>query len=212
MKSFKQLTEIIEVPMKRATSLPDLDQHYKDIQSAAEKIHDKPKLTSDEFDHVYNYSKYNFRGINRHLRDHEHDFNTYSEIPHIDSAIAKHKVKDDIHVYRRFSHEQPHMLDTAEIGDTVHDKGFVSTTLDGGHTGFIHTAHPKDDSLIKIHIPKGSHAMYLNKHRASHFPDEHEVLLPRGSKFKYTGKSTFINHLGQDVTIHHLTHIPEGTE
>jgi hypothetical protein len=63
--------------------------------------------------------------------------------------------------------------------------------------------------LAHINVPKGSKVIYLNPHGKG-ITHEHEVLLPRDSKFKYMGKDIHkIPNTVDEYHIHHLTHIPE---
>lgn len=82
--------------------------------------------------------------------------------------------KEDIVVYRVMG---------MGIKDKIHDRGFVSTAYDlkvaQGFKGYT-DAKVSDFPIIKIIIPKGSHAVKLSDEFGK---GESEILLPRGANF-----------------------------
>ncbi len=113
----------------------------------------------------------------------------------LDSAIYKIKTNEPVTVYRGFG-TLSNTIAKAKVGQSIQDRGFVSTSLSA------HAASTFSDSktLAKIDIPKGSPALYMG-HVTK---DEAEVLLPRGTQFVVTGRSS--TKIGNDkFTVVHFT-------
>jgi hypothetical protein len=201
MKTFNELLETIKVPMNSKHKETD------EIDSIGNGLHDHSPMNPDESGAVSNYSSSEFVPINKELReDYKHSHTTQDRADNINSAIKKHVTKEPSVVWRIINHTSPHLLSGANPGDTVRDKGFISTTLSGDYAKkFIDASNQfgEDGHIAKIHLPKGSNALYLNQADLSHHYMEHEVLLPSGSRFKYDKKRTVGN-----ITVHHMTHIP----
>jgi hypothetical protein len=227
MKSFKQLFENHEEWLGTANPkdletgegifASDGPPHH--IVSASQNLHQRHNFTHDEFTSVNAYIGANnlpennmfkgYRAINGHLRGTLHSDATLpsfhlknldknlldKHISNLDSAIAKHTTEHPIHLWRGF-HRDARVQDLTP-GDIFHDKGFVSTTTDPSY------AKQMRHVVAHIKVPKGSKALAVNKY---HFDNdwEHEVLLPRNSKFRYEG---YTDH--GTTRIHHLEHIPE---
>lgn len=233
MKTFKQLIKESEDYLGTDNSLhghePGLNgygKHQKLLKDATENLHKYEGIEPHEAVSLHGYIhgnalpelKYHqnqqwagYELINNHNRHSNLHGETKeiveNHIKNIDSAIAKHTTDHHIHVWRGIG---DNILHNVKKGDIVHDKGFVSTSVDPDHarsfgnTGVGVYAH--------INIPKGSKALSVNKYpkvrnhnddRGISAPNENEVILPRGSKFRYEGKS-----LQGGKEVHHLTHIP----
>jgi hypothetical protein len=173
-----------------------------------------------------------YRAINNQLRnsgsteDSLKDIKVSDHIKNIDSVLSKHTTMKPATVWRGLAglsntHEVPNQLNAMKPGDTFHDKGFVSTTVEPYTAdSFSRTYHKNPNDITKmerhfakIHIPKGSKALYLNSHKRDlGIGYEHEVLLPRGSKFRYEGKTVHPTSLHgyqnyDEDHIHHLTYL-----
>jgi phage-related protein (TIGR01555 family) len=74
-----------------------------------------------------------------------------------------------------------------EVGGTIQDRGFVSTTIDPSvASGFVRT---DTGMVMKITAPAGSRGIYMGAgppQNLSAFSKERELLLDRGSKFRIT--------------------------
>jgi hypothetical protein len=201
VKTLKQLDEILKVKFLGDGDKARSEAHNPNVLDITRKIHDTPGISTAQHETINNYTHFGYRHINESLRS--GDGWHKAEGDQIDKAIRKHSVKEDTHVHRIFDSGVTNMLDGAEPGDTVRDKGIVSTTLDG-NVKFLNKGSSRHH-IAKIKIPKGSHALALNNYKGlSQYPHEHEVLLPPGSKFKYRRKQVYKNFI-----IHHLDHIPE---
>jgi hypothetical protein len=214
------------------------DHNYKDYSDGAETLnnvkhdlHPKHNLSNDESGSLLHYAKDNlhhhwplsgYRMINKFHRGdlperyHDYGKEIQETSNHIDSAIAKHKTNHDLHVWRGLGQDPYHgngdtvqkQVSSLNPGDTFHDKGYVSTTaFPSAARAFGGTVGSNEDHLLHIHVPKGSNAVSLNTYGLGH-AHEHEVLLPRNSKFRYDGKEEHEEHSGfRKVIIHHLTHL-----
>lgn len=202
------------------TPIEDHEKHSLGLYSGAHGFEDRLS------EHTSNYKL-----INHYHRNGEHSCEGLNDkIKHIssnlDSAIKKHTTDHPVHVWRGMSgitdnDEGPaQQLTKMKHGDTFHDKGYMSTSLlPTVAKGFskVYRNHPTekhtvlmDEHLAHIKVPKGSRAIYLNQHYKS-LRHEHEVLLPRNSKFQYNGSTTHEHDNGDRTIIHHLTHIPESS-
>jgi hypothetical protein len=197
-------------------------------REASEKLHAPQEMSPEEIHSVHSYiggrpikvntyltglngnkipSHKDYTGydaINGHLRGHQeypeveaNHLNHY--IRHIDSAIAKHKTEDDLHTWRAIAKGIP-SFDSLKPGDTFHDKGFVSTTV---KPSYISNWSQEYSHKTRIHVPKGSNALAINKYSDKFNNDyEHEVILPRNAKFRYEGL-----YSDEGTPVHHLTYL-----
>lgn len=100
----------------------------------------------------------------------------------LDDAIAKSQTKQNIVVYRGVSTK---FLGDAKPGDTITDKGFVSTSQTphvAGSGAWMHAhggAH-----VVEIRVPAGAHAASINQLDDHIHAVQGEVLLPRDSVFR----------------------------
>jgi hypothetical protein len=108
----------------------------------------------------------------------------------IDGVMSRNKTDRALVVYR--SAASPELLalyDKAAAGQTgsvIEDKAYVSTGLvkAGGPARRYGDERRADKVLMEIKVPKGTPSMAL-EHVGN--AREHELLLPRGSRFKVTG-------------------------
>ncbi|HHT7068177.1 ADP-ribosyltransferase [Bacillus cereus] len=177
------------------------------------------KLTKSELAAMKKYTGDDYDALNTYLRTGE-IMSGYSKkdlkqtIAFMDKAIQRASLPEEITVYRRSTEQEfkrdknflKHMFNldldsldsfetyikkaidlvNANVGKTNIDKAYRSTSLKSEGSGdpfFL-----KRPIRVEITIPKGTHAPYLES--ISSFPEEKEILLPHGSKFKLTGAST----------------------
>lgn len=134
--------------------------------------------------------------VNGDIRRGQPSEKTAKMMQHIDAAIAKERTTADLTVYRAMAgttryDTKPGNMETVDdglpIGSIITDPGFVSTTADyDSATVFAKLA--RDPVIMKIRIPKGSNALHLHPGRTAH-PREHEILLPRGSRFRVISRT-----------------------
>jgi hypothetical protein len=102
---------------------------------------------------------------------------------HLDTAIRKSKIKEDITTYRGVKEPAKFFGENVKIGTVIVDNGYISTSKNPS------TGHgwSGDGLVAKIKLPKGSSALDVSP--MSLHSSEAEVLLPRGSMFKIVGVS-----------------------
>ena len=152
-------------------------------------------LTSGETEAFIGYSKHGDGPINNFLRsgtlgDESNDFypqkpsTVKKRIKHLDDAIAKSTIPEDVVVVRGFTHNGfvQKMQSGQDLTNAIfHDNAFVSTSInaEGGFSGSV---------KMRIHVPKGSKGAYMDGNmNLTKFPGEQEILLGRDSNFKIKG-------------------------
>ena len=133
--------------------------------------------------HTYTGSAHH--SINAKLRAGQ-DVGAYAEtVQHLDTLTKRSKLVDDHVLWRGVSSAGMHHVTSLEPGGHYHDPGFTSTSHNQNtarsFAGF-------GGVLMAIRAKKGSsgvHAGDLGMHTA-----EHEVILPKGSKLRYAGRSS----------------------
>lgn len=110
------------------------------------------------------------------------------QVKTMDAAIERSIVDRDVVAYRGTTTDWLGDVDGL-AGTIIHDKGFVSTSLDSD-IGRKFVGYKEEENLsaalMEITIPKGSRAAYLDTLNANSKPWERELLLPRGSSFRVT--------------------------
>ena len=225
MKRFKLFLEALGIDdITKLHPSTEFSSIAKMIGPHGEKLHKVKKLTNDQEYNLGSYSGASHYNINMHHRglpkpdgtpiNHE---SAKRQSKFIDAAIKKHKTEDDATVWRGINHDA--VKDLKE-GEHFHDKGYVSTSLNPLISGTFGGSHHDPEKgyqkhFMKIHLPKGSTAMYLNSYpNIGAIRGEHEVLLPRNSKFRYDKQETKDVSNGlykSEQVIHHVTHIPEDS-
>lgn len=97
-----------------------------------------------------------------------------SHVMGLDSAIAKSRTTEDVHLYRGVGTPNRYGLP----GEIYHDHGFVSTSFDQEKA----MNFSKNRGMAHIYIRKGLKALVLDGY--SEHSTEGEALLPRDSKFR----------------------------
>lgn len=100
----------------------------------------------------------------------------------LDKSMSKASLKEDTIAYRYFDKNvgDVSFLDKLSKEDLFQDNGFCSTTID------IHRVSGRK-IIAEIFVPKGFKA--IPSWSISKYPGEEELILNRGTKFKYTGKN-----------------------
>ena len=160
-------------------------------------------LPPDQYSSVRGYAGSDYVPINDHLRkgakvpSHYAGSTTFPDrIQHIDHAISRASVPDDVIVYRGIKTRRAIPLAKMK-GKTIVDKGFVSTTLDR-EKAFSFVGGADEIFICKIRVPKGTKAGYLG---LKEFPyaSEQELLLGRNTKLKVLGTSKGVSPPGVRV-------------
>jgi hypothetical protein len=157
----------------------------------------KKKLSQKEGDALKAYSSEPFDNLstdytkmNNHLRgkDKKPSKETRDAIKQVDAAINKGNIPQDTTVFRGFPPSVLGSDPSKLVGKTITDKAYTSSSL----SERVASQFSKD-LIAEIKIPKGSKGAFmdatLNKSDLEQLgrDPEHELLLPRGSKFRISG-------------------------
>lgn len=144
---------------------------------------DKLSLNKKEIDSVHTYTTNAFGEINKHLRSNESTTKENKDhIENLKSVMEKSTLSEGMQLFRgsttealqgMFGTSDPKELKSL-VGKTVHDKAFVSTT--------VNEKTLSGNVTFKIKAAAGSKGLIIDGE--SKFPNENEILLPAGSKFK----------------------------
>lgn len=143
------------------------------------------KLSRDEQNALDNYAGAGYRRINDKLRFGT-GFSSITEeqIIHIDSAMSKSALTEDVVVYRGM--KTAHLFPLKE-GTEFIDKSYVSTTLKPEKANHFARLQDGPTAIVKIIVPAGTNVA-IPAGRLTHngkLYDEAEILLPRGQRFKF---------------------------
>jgi len=133
---------------------------------------------------ISDYSKDDSSEINRHLRGQttENIGEVYAKVQKLDKAFeVMPRTPEDMKVARFVRGDVAGLMTP---GTTFKDNGFISTTIDPDMS--FESFEGEADWKIHIAVPKGSKAIYVAE--KSQYPWEQELLLPRGSQMRVTGK------------------------
>ena len=147
------------------------------------------EMTADDLKGVDVYVGGRFSNINDGLRGTEKlDDVDKAAIKGLDSAIAKSESPEDVVVFRGAT-GVGFLGDPAKlVGKTIKEKGYTSTTLmEDVANGFAYSKVDQDDARFEIKVPKGSKMLSVDSLLGEDSLNQHEMVLPRGSKFKVTG-------------------------
>lgn len=122
--------------------------------------------------------------INNHLRGKATDRigEVYGQVQKLDQAFeVMPRVPEDMKVARFVKGD---IADMMQPGAVFKDKGFISTTINPDLA--FESYDGEADWKIHINVPKGSKGIYVAE--KSNYAWEKELLLPRNSEMKVTGK------------------------
>lgn len=161
---------------------------------------------------VVDYQTVGYRDINADLRgtgdrgDYYTEAEVKDDVKDIDAAIALNKVSEDTVVYRGINGPLADKLINGRIGMSLTDKGYASTTKDDVVAHKFASkfgADPNQPSVLaRITIPAGHNALDMAQVPGHVHDDEHEVLLPRGSKFTVTNYGPTHPGNGERAEVH----------
>ena len=150
----------------------------------------KAKLTQVEKDTVISYTGSGYKGMNNLLRK-GGDYEGVSEklltekVHDMDKAVYKGTLSTDTVVWRGVGTD---ISATLKAGMKFKDNGFVSTSLMAQVSAdFAGGERPEERTMIRIKVPKGSHAAIPDG--MSNIKEEAEVVLPRSTEFKIVSES-----------------------
>jgi len=116
-------------------------------------------------------------------------------------AIENHPLPNGVWAYRGVHGPHADKLATIGPGDTFHNEGFASTTLDPKRA--THFARGRD--ILAVHLPKGSPAFYVSHPEFNGHTSEREMLLPSQTHFRYSHHEDIHN-----VPVHSYDGRPTG--
>lgn len=164
-------------------------------------------LTFDEQTAISDYTGIAYGGINACARDEDYSNPRYPDAAKqtklLDAAIDKTQLPFDVLLKRGTAHE-PLYNDiengVVKVGDTIWDKGFLSTTA---VSGVIDDFLSANNYRIEFNIiaKAGAKAAYLNANNLSRINTEAEVLLPRNAKITITAISKYTKNNRETMLI-----------
>lgn len=102
-------------------------------------------------------------------------------------TVKNAKLPEDVILYRGAALDEPTIESLGSTRDnTFQDKGFVSTSVKPGIA--VTTGGEVPNTIFQIFARKGSAGLCVAPF--SEYPEEDEVLLPAGAKFRYVGMKT----------------------
>lgn len=134
----------------------------------------RAQLSPEEKDSLVDYTL-NSDAVNGKLRS---GFGGGNQVNAMDAAIARSTLPEEAILWRGMSHDPG-----LKRGDSFGDSAFVSTSADRG----IAEEFAKGGVLFSIKAPKGAHAADMEGLSPS-YGSESEILLPRNSQFRVTGR------------------------
>lgn len=182
------------------------DEEHEHQHTQVAPFH-QDKATQDERYAVSDYTD-SSTPINSmlHMHNKGHDISTQNKAQyrdtakHLDSALNGHTTHEDTHVYTGIKYSPAkhfkRVAGKVPISVNVHLPAYTSTStsVTAARSFSEHTSHPNDERhgvdseshecrhIIKIHVPKGTHAMSLRD--SSCVPEEKEILLHRGHELE----------------------------
>lgn len=119
----------------------------------------------------------------------------------LDKAVKEHHLPEGVKLYRGIPKE---FAPDFKVGSTVDDKAFVSTTKDRWTAqSFIEDSYGEGQAVvITIRMPQGgARGLDVNKKipvEKNFYDDQHEVILPRGSRFHVESNQVHqgVQHIG----------------
>jgi hypothetical protein len=168
--------------MSWTTNAAEFDEGEKEaVKWGTENLSPEVNQTDKEREAIELYQSSGYRTINGCLRGEEKaDSETRGTIKKMDSLLEKSQTKEDVTAYRGVDEKTFEKL-SGEGMKSFQDKGFVSTSL---NSGFAKTYAEENGGTIKIEVPKGTNAYFLNNRYLSTMKHEHELLLSRGKTFE----------------------------
>jgi hypothetical protein len=149
------------------------------------------ELGAAEKDALRVYSGGEFEDINAHFREGDAVGPRLSGIiSKMDSAFQSASLPSDTVVYRAIDAEGwAAMQRSIAVGGVLEDKAYTSTSLSPkAMASFSSLMHRNGGAVsLEIHVPKGARAIYMPS--LSEHPEEKELLLNRGTKYRVVSKT-----------------------
>jgi hypothetical protein len=197
-------------------SRPNFDEgtpeHHDHIHGKVAK-ENTSKLSVGERNAIHHYTRGSLAlntALHKHhtkgtpLTDDEHEHATQ-----LSNAMHKHKTSEDIHVYTGLKKSPVEHFNAPKENAKVHLPAYTSTSSsqktasnfasdsthkNDKHHDVKHNPEWGAQHILKLHVPKGTHAVSVKKR--SEFEHEHEVTLDRGHDIEIHHTP---EHLGNNV-------------
>ncbi len=191
------------------------DQFKKDIKSGLKNDYDEAlhehaqKNLTGDISHIDTNAKRSiqrwteadgYKAINGHLRG-KPDLMGQKLSEHLEKAVGGHSLPNSVWAYRGIHGPHADNLRSLKSGDTFHNAGFASTTLDPKRA--THFARGSD--ILAMHLPKGTSALYVSHPQLNGHTSEREMLLNHGTQFRYSHSEDVHN-----VPVYHYSGAPTG--
>jgi hypothetical protein len=183
-----------QVPVVRAPAVPPV-AGVADFQAKIYPAVDKTSFTPAEVAAVKTYTgKAFYSKTNPSLRTGDPPLSPYQKgmVKKLDAAFSKHTAQQPMITYRGLSSGGSVLPRDVQPGHAFRDDAFVATSASYARAdNFAYWNHwktslPEDPVIMEITIPAGVPALPVVA-VATQFPQEHEVVLPRGTTFTVTG-------------------------
>jgi hypothetical protein len=182
------------------------------------------KLTDLQRESIQNYTGSDYHDINGAMRTGKYESEWGGKYPdwrikQIDNniqltkdSIDSNSLDKDVSVFRGFSDKRYSNL---EVGATIEDKGFVSTSISRGTATNFYKPKPEEaggpDKIFQINLPKGHPALAVGE--ISSAKSENEIVL-NPQKFVVTGITTLkadkSTTYHKDIIVYHLSPTGNG--
>lgn len=140
-------------------------------------------LSSDELDALKRYGEGAYSGINRQLRAGAGlRPETRETVRHMDAALKRQRVPEDVVVWRRVGLDAFQKLPDELVGQTLKEKGYLSTSVGNGPAG-SGSGLAQSGAIMEIRVPAGTPAYFQRNIAAARYKGERELLLGRDLKY-----------------------------
>jgi len=157
-------------------------------------------LTDDEKIHITKYTKGSL-SLNKNLIHGKEPKEGHGEtIRHLDTAIDKHPLQHDVHVYSGLGFDP---TDHTDKDGRMHSPAYISTTHDKETAHSFTTAHRGTYHVARISLSKGDPAIHVSQY--SDNPHEDETIIKRGVTLQHNGHEDHKDADGNRYRIHNMS-------
>ena len=165
-----------------------------DIKRWGQDQRNSVEITDDVKDHFCEYMGRGSKRINGYLLCGKYksgnDPETEKIIEEFDEVLQRASIDDNIVVYHAMKRE--HLPE--DENDNIVPNCYWSTSLLLA-ADYIFKDNENYNCILRIFLPKGTHALYISDIKGRDFLNEYELLLPRKCKFKVIKRHLFSKYL-----------------
>ena len=200
------------ITFEKGDKIDDFFRKQENHKKWMESVSEKEKNTILEYTMSYHerYNKLLRIGVDRYLNSFGRDYledrdyykeiyeNEYKELLSLSNKLSQYKVEKSFKTFRRFAEHYADLPSKLEQGDTIIEKGFVSTTpLKSVTEDFGQSSR---DVLYEIEVKKGQKVgAYISD--LSDMPEEKEFLIKANTKFKVLNDEIKIDNTGRELRV-----------